>query len=118
VSDFFCVSQCVPMKFMILTSTWSISSGAQYVTLQKYFSLPSRSSYLFTKFSNPIHKVEAGAANKWETTNSKPARPIIMMDQSKNESRSKMILHSCTVRCYDLLCLLPASANARPQPFY
>ncbi len=39
------------------------TGGAQYVTLQKYFSHPSLVIYFFC---NPTHKTETGTANKWE----------------------------------------------------
>jgi hypothetical protein len=42
-----------------------ISSGAQYVTLQKYFSHPSLVIYFL---SNPTHKTKTRTPNKWETT--------------------------------------------------
>jgi hypothetical protein len=42
-----------------------ISSGAQYVTLQKYFSHPSLAIYFFP---NHTHKTKARTPNKWETT--------------------------------------------------
>jgi hypothetical protein len=50
--------------------THRISTGAQYVTLQKYFTHPSLYSYLLV--CNPTHKTESGAANWWATTNNKP----------------------------------------------
>jgi hypothetical protein len=62
----------------------SISRGAQYVTLQKYFSHPSLVKYIL--FCNPTHKTETGAANRWGTTNSKPPGRIIMMGQSETLS--------------------------------
>jgi hypothetical protein len=43
----------------------SISSGAQYVTPQKYFSHPSFSYLLFP---NQTHKTKTGTANSWEIT--------------------------------------------------
>ncbi len=38
-------------------------------------------------FSNPTHKTTA-ANNRWETTNSKPHGPIIMLDQLENSGSS------------------------------
>jgi hypothetical protein len=42
-----------------------LSTGTQYVTLQKYFSHPSLVIYFF---SNPTHKTKTGTSNRWETT--------------------------------------------------
>jgi hypothetical protein len=64
-----------------------ISSGEEYVTLQKYFSHPSSDIHFF----NPIHKTKTGTANRWGTTNSKPQGPIIMMGQSEILSSSHII---------------------------
>jgi hypothetical protein len=66
----------------------SISSGTQYVTLKKMF-LTSKSSYLL--FSNLTHKTQNWTANRWETTNSKPPRPIIMIGRSVTGSSSQII---------------------------
>jgi len=49
--------------------------------------------FFTSKFScvlccNPTHKTETGTANMWETTNSKPPGPIIMMGKSKTLSSS------------------------------
>jgi hypothetical protein len=69
----------------------SISSGAQYVTLQKNtpFSHPSSVIHFFC---NLTHKTGTGAVNWWEITNSKPPAPIIMMGQSEK--------HSAAVKLY------------------
>jgi hypothetical protein len=56
----------------------SISSGAQYVTLNKYFPRPNLVIYF----------LETGTANRWGTTNSKPPGPIIMIGQSETLSSS------------------------------
>jgi len=58
----------------------SISSSAQYVTLQKYFLRPGFSYLLF---SNPTHKTETGTTNRRETTNSNPPGQIKLSNQSE-----------------------------------
>ncbi len=63
--------------------TKSISSGAQYVTLRKYFSHPS---FSYVPLCNPTHKTETGIVNRRGTTNSKPPGRIIMMSQSETLS--------------------------------
>jgi len=70
--------------------THRISKGAQYVTLQKYFTHPSLYSYLLV--CNPTHKTESGAANWWATTNNKPHGRISTMGQSETLTRSQIIL--------------------------
>jgi len=57
----------------------SISIGAQYVTLQKYFSHPS---LVISFFPTPPHKTKTGTANTWETTSTNPRRPIKLSNQS------------------------------------
>jgi len=56
------------------------ASGAECVTLQKYFPHLSL-GYLF--FCNPTHKTETDAVDRWETTNSKPLGPIITCMQER-----------------------------------
>jgi hypothetical protein len=63
----------------------SISSGAQYVTLRKYFSHPS---LILHSFATPPIKLKLGQQNRWGTTNSKPSGPNVMMDQSETLSTS------------------------------
>ncbi len=63
------------------------------MTLQKYFSHPSLVIHFFC---NPAKKTETGIANRWGTTNSKPARPIIMMGQSENWAA----VTSCFLHCF------------------
>jgi hypothetical protein len=58
----------------------AISSGAQNVTLQEYFSYQSSVIYLF---SNPAHKTKTGTGNRWQTTNSKPPGQIIKIGQNR-----------------------------------
>jgi hypothetical protein len=81
---------------------WAISSCAQCVTLQKYFSHPSVVIYFF---SNLTHKTETGTANRWETTNSNPP------GQSGNNNQI-IFVPLFNGRCHSVLCLLPASANS------
>jgi hypothetical protein len=72
----------------IVTLSKSISSSAQYVTLQKYFSHPSIVLLTFLephpRYWNSDNKQVGG------TTNSKPLGPIIMMGQSET-------LRSCQI---------------------
>jgi hypothetical protein len=63
----------------------SISNRAHYVTLEKYFSETS----LVIFFSKLTHKTKS--AKRWETTNSKPPRPIITIGQSVMGSSSHII---------------------------
>jgi hypothetical protein len=68
--------------------TKSISSSAQYVSLQKYFSHPSLVIYFL---SNLAPKIQIGTANRWETTDSKLHWPIIVIGRSKTGSNSQII---------------------------
>jgi len=69
-----------------ISSSKSISSGAQYVmTLQNYF---FRSILTFLQ---PTHQTEMGTAYMWGTTNSKSLGPIIMMCQSETLRRSQIM---------------------------
>jgi hypothetical protein len=68
------------MKVMVLyLVNKSISSSAQYLTLQKHFSHPDLVIYLFP---NPTHKTKTGTASRWETTNSNLPGPIKLSSQS------------------------------------
>ncbi len=96
----------------------SITRGAQYVTLQKYFSHPS---YFFF-FSNPIHKTKTNRTQNKLETNSKPPWPMIMIGQSKTGRSTQIILITflwevlvCAVPFTNLskLCKKPGS-----KPFY
>jgi hypothetical protein len=73
--------------------------------------LTSKFSYLH--FCNPTDKTELGIANRWETTNSKPRGPIMMIGQSKigNSNRS-IFITLLSSRCTPLLRYLPASGNS------
>jgi hypothetical protein len=62
-----------------------ISSGAQYVTLQKCFHIQ------VWLFGTPPIKTERGTLKTSETTNSKPPGPIIMMTQSETLIGSQVI---------------------------
>jgi len=53
-----------------------VSTGAQYVTLQKYF---SHSNLLVYFFATPPIKLKTGIANRSGSCNSKPPGPIIML---------------------------------------
>ncbi len=85
----YCPSQPAAVDFICkpasISSSTSISSGAQYVTLQKIF---FRS---IGTFLQPTNKTETGPAYKWGTTNSKSLGLIIMMGQSETLRRSQII---------------------------
>ncbi len=73
-------------------------------------------------FHNLTHKTKTGTANSWETTNSKPPGPIIVIGQSETMSSYHIIsIILFSSRCTALLCPLPASThyakNARSKPF-
>jgi hypothetical protein len=51
--------------------------------------LTSKFSYLL--FCTPTHKTETETANRWETTNSQPLAPIIMIRQSETRSNSQIL---------------------------
>jgi hypothetical protein len=54
----------------------------------------------------------SGAANGWQTTNSKPPGPIIVIEESKIGNSSKIIfIILLSSRCTALLRFLPASAS-------
>ncbi len=72
---------------------------------------------------NPTHETKTWSANRLETTNSKPPRPIIMMSQSKTLSGSPHHIYYtlCFCRCTPLACLLFTSLHelcsyAEPKP--
>jgi hypothetical protein len=77
------------------------------MTLQKYFSHPS---FNYLLFCNSAHKTKIRTANRWETTNSKPPEPIIVIGQSKTWITSQIIFIALFFRrCTAVLRLLPAS---------
>jgi hypothetical protein len=88
-----------------IQQTYSISSSAQYVTLQKYF-LHSSSVLFF--FFIPTHKIKTGTANRWETTNSKPPGPITTIGRSETQGAAvrAYLLHSslASVRLCCVFC--------------
>ncbi len=92
----------------------SIPSHAEYATLQKYFSHPSLVIYFFC---NPTHYTQTEIANRWKTTNSKTSGRIIMIGQSKTETRSRIIFitlfSSLASAQFYWHCISPASANGR-----
>jgi hypothetical protein len=79
VKEFLCLQQDSLIVFLC--------TGAQYVTMQKYFSDPSLVIYFF---SNPTHKTKIGTANRWETTSSKP--PLV--NQKQGTTLTSYLLHS------------------------
>jgi hypothetical protein len=82
--------------------------------LQKYFSHPSLVIYFFC---NPTHDTQTEIANRWKTTNSKTSGRIIMIGQSKTETRSRIIFitlfSSLASAQFYWHCISPASANCR-----
>jgi hypothetical protein len=98
----------------------SISSSAECVTLQKYYSHPS---LVICLFANPTYKTETGTANTRGTSNSKPPGLIIMMGQSETLGTSQIILLHFFMQVHiALVRLLPAnraiilSQNYFPEP--
>jgi hypothetical protein len=71
------------------------------VPLEKIF---PRSKFSYLLFSNPTHRTKTGAANRWETTNSKAPGPIIMIDQSETGSSSQIILLRSSLAGVRLCC--------------
>jgi hypothetical protein len=63
-----------------------ICNGAQYVTLDSKIKCLSLAVFFS---DNPT---KTGSAFTWGTTNSKPPRPIIVLDQSEILSRSQVQL--------------------------
>ncbi len=61
----------------------------QYGTLQKYISHPGL--VMYSSFATPPMKTKTGTANRWQTTDSKPPGPGIMMGQSETLSSSHII---------------------------
>ncbi len=81
--------------------------SVECVTLQKYLSHPGLVIYFFF---NSTNKTES--ASTWETTNSKPPGPIVMIGQSETGRSNQIIfitLFSC--RCTALLGLFPTLAS-------
>jgi hypothetical protein len=77
----------------ILITYQNISNGAQYVTLQKYFSHPSLVMYFFA--TPPIKPT----ANKWGTISSNPPGTIIMMGQSATLMDSQVLFITLSSAC-------------------
>ncbi len=64
----------------------------------------------YVLFYNPTHQTETGTTNGWESTNSKPPGPIIMISQSEILSRSQIIF---ILQSFPNVCsaFLPGTAN-------
>jgi hypothetical protein len=58
------------------------------------------------------HKIKIGTANRWESTNSKPPGPIIIVDQSETRKAVKLYLS------YSAVAFTFLGKNARPKSFY
>jgi len=88
------------------------------VTLQKYFSHPSLVIHLFF---NLAHKTKTGTANRWETTNSKPLGPIIMIGKSETGSSSQILFITLVWQVLGFAVpftnLSRLCKNAGPKPF-
>jgi hypothetical protein len=63
----------------------SISSGTQYMTLQKYFSHPS---LVICFYPTPTHKTKTGTAKRRETTNKEGTH----LDQSNYLANQQQVL--------------------------
>jgi hypothetical protein len=89
-------------------------------TCKKYFSHPSLVFFFFPTLPMKL-KLEFGTANRWETTNSKPPGPIIMIGQLETGSNTRSyLLHSSMagVRLVVLFTTLrKLCKNAGPKPF-
>jgi len=89
-------SNChIPWKMSWLWAfSKNISSGAQYVTLRKYFSHPR---LVMGSCATPPIKLKLGQqANRWGTTNSKPHDQSLWWDNQKHWTavRSFLRVHS------------------------
>ncbi len=60
-------------------------------------SLTSKFSYLL--FWKRTHKTKGGSPNRWETTNSKPHGPTIMIDQLV-----RLVFITCSLQVHKQLC--------------
>ncbi len=75
--------------------------------LQKYFWHSNLVTYFFAT-SAIKHKTEIEISNRWETTNSKPHGPIIVIDHLKTWRSNQIIFIMLFVSmCTTLLLLLP-----------
>ncbi len=103
---------CAPIFVGYSCISCSIASGAQYMTLEKYFSHPSCSYLLFFQ----PHKTESGTANRWETTNSNPPEPIKQPIRNREQSINTVWL--CLLDCSKAppglwkLCFFPGSKQS------
>jgi hypothetical protein len=61
--------------------------------------------FSYILFSNPAHKTKTGTANRWETTNSNPPKPIKLSSQSRAGVRPCCAIYQ------------PLFQNAGPKPF-
>jgi hypothetical protein len=68
-----------------------VSTGAQYVTLQKYFSHPNLLVYFF---ATPPIKLKLGQEIGGGSHNSKPPEPIIMLGQWETLSGSQITFNT------------------------
>ncbi len=73
----------------------------------------SHPSFSYLPFSNLTHQTETEIANRWETTNSNPHGPIIMIRESETGRKSQIIF--MTLFFWNVLgtlqCFVPATAK-------
>ncbi len=82
---------------------------------KKYF---SPSSLVICFFYNPTHQIETNIANRWETSNSKSPRLIIMIDQSETgDQKSDYIYYIGAQLCCAVTILKKMCNYAGPKPF-
>jgi hypothetical protein len=77
-----------------------IPSGAQYVTLQKYFSHPG---FIYFFSCTLTDTTETETANRCETTNSKPPGRIIMIGQSETGRSSEIVFITLSFTTYSFV---------------
>jgi hypothetical protein len=79
------------------------------------------SNFSYSLFSNPTHKTKIGTANRWDTTNNKPAgRLLLMVSQKEGPAVRSYLLHSSLagVRvCGALYQSQQMYKNVGPNPF-
>ncbi len=80
----------------------------------KTFSHPN---FSYLHFSNHTHILKPGAANSWETTNSKPPEPIIMITQFETLTSRQSILITlfCDINLA-FVCPLPTGEGVHQIP--
>jgi hypothetical protein len=103
-----CIHQLRSLSVQIATSLEQLQQ-CSVCDPAKIF-LTSIFSYLL--FSNPAHKTKTGTANRWETTNSNPTGPIVMICKSDHNYYT-LLFRLCCAFCH----LSKLWENAVPKPF-